>query len=321
MNKSFKSIRVGITIGDPSGIGPSIAAKAVSAFRGSVKFFIIGDRWVFEKSGGSGVLRLPGVKFLDLENIKRRDFRFGKIRPEYGKASVEYLDEATRLLKAGEIDCIVTCPVSKEAINLAGYNLQGQTEYFQKKASVKDTVMMLLNRYLRFSLATRHIPIKDVSRALTPEKLYRTVLITRQSLKKLFKIKNPRIVVAGLNPHASDNGVIGCEENRSIRPVVKRLQRRFRSIEGPISSDIAVKKAKDGAYDCVIAAYHDQALIALKLTDVSTGVNLTLGLPFVRTSPLHGTAFDIAGTDRAQPDSLVHAIMTACLCTSSQKKD
>ncbi|MFA5176679.1 MAG: 4-hydroxythreonine-4-phosphate dehydrogenase PdxA [Candidatus Omnitrophota bacterium] len=307
-------IRVGLTIGDPAGIGPAVTLKALDKLKNTAASFVL---------IGSGIVKkIPGVKIIDLDNLKRRDFSPGQIKAEYGRASVEYLDKALELLKNKEIDCLVTAPISKEAINKAGFKYGGHTEYFLKKTRAKEVVMLLLNDRLKFSLVTRHIPVGKVPRALTKEKLYNNILITYRSLQKLFGIKKPRLVVCGLNPHASDNGVIGAEENRIIKPVLKKLRSSLRvDIDGPLSADAAIARAAAGDYDCVIAIYHDQALIPLKLTGKDSGVNMTLGLPFVRTSPLHGTAFDIAKTPAlANPASMIAAIKLAIKCASCQKK-
>ncbi|MDD2680396.1 MAG: 4-hydroxythreonine-4-phosphate dehydrogenase PdxA [Candidatus Omnitrophica bacterium] len=308
-------IRVGLTIGDPSGIGPAIALKALYKLKKApADFTVIGDSYVLKK--------IPGVKIIDLHNLRRRNFSLGKIKAEYGRAAIEYLDKALGLLRDREIDCLVTAPISKEAINKAGFKYSGHTEYFLKKTRVKEVVMLLLNGSLRFSLATRHIPIEKVPGALTRQKLYYHILTTYKSLKNLFGIRQPRLVVCGLNPHASDNGLIGNEENRIIKPVLKKLRTKLNlDIEGPLSADVAVTLARAGHYDCVIAMYHDQALIPLKLTGRDSGVNMTLGLPFIRTSPLHGTAFDIAKTPAlANPASLIAAIKLAIKCASQLKK-
>jgi 4-hydroxythreonine-4-phosphate dehydrogenase len=181
--------------------------------------------------------------------------------------------------------------------------------------------MMLLNRHLKISLVTRHIPLLSVPAELDKDKLYKNIFITHNYLKRFFLLKEPRIVVCGLNPHASDNGLIGKEENRIIKPVLKGLKARIKHLDGPLSADVAIQKAYTKKYDCVIAIYHDQALIALKILDNKTGVNLTLGLPFVRTSPLHGTAFDIAAKPGlADPSSLMEAIRVAIQCTRNQKR-
>lgn len=308
-----RRIRVGITIGDPSGIGPAITAKAMDKIKGLADFVVIGDARLFKK--------IQGYKFINLDNLGRKHFEFGKIRAEYGRASIEYLDKAIELIKNKEVDCLVTCPISKEAINLAGFHYSGHTEYLARQTEIKDVVMMLLNNRLRFSLVTRHISLKKVASELKKDILYKTIFLTHQSLKKFFAIRNPRIVVCALNPHASDNGTIGREENRVIKPLLNRLKRRSLHIDGPLSADIAIAKAYRKEYDCVIAMYHDQALIPLKLCGLHSGVNITLGLPFVRTSPLHGTAFDIASNyASANPDSLIEAIELAVKCTANLKR-
>ncbi|MDD5027447.1 MAG: 4-hydroxythreonine-4-phosphate dehydrogenase PdxA [Candidatus Omnitrophica bacterium] len=308
-------VRVGLTIGDPSGIGPVITLKALRELKkAQADFVVIGDAGVLKK--------IPGASIVDMNNLNLRDFSVGQIKAEYGRASVEYLDKALELLKDKKIDCLVTAPISKEAINKAGLRYGGHTEYFWKKTRAKEVVMLLLNNKLKFSLVTRHIPIGKVPGELTKEKLYTSILITYKSLKYLFGIKKPRLVVCGLNPHASDNGVIGTEENRVIKPVLKKLKDKIKlDIDGPLAADVAVYRAETGNYDCVIAMYHDQALIPLKLTGRDSGVNMTLGLPFIRTSPLHGTAFDIAQTPAlADPASMIAAIKLAIKCASNLKK-
>ncbi len=320
MPKLDHKIKVGITMGDPSGIGPTIIAKALSKIKGLAEIVVIGDEWVFNRTSYI-VHRTSRTKFIDLNNVCRKNFKFGRIKAEYGRAAIEYLDKAMELIKKREIESLVTCPISKEAINLAGFGFYGHTEYLQERTKTKDIAMMLLNKELKFSLVTRHIPLKSVSGALTKDGLYKNIYITYRALKDLFHIENPRIVICGLNPHASDNGILGREENQLIKPVLNKLRSKVRYIDGPISADAAVLKAKQKKYDCVIAMYHDQALIPLKLLGSETGVNLTLGLPFIRTSPLHGTAFDIAETFSADPSSLIEAIKLAIKCTLNLKRD
>ncbi len=314
-NRGMRRDRVGITMGDPSGVGPAIIAKALPELKGLAEFVVIGDEWVFGQSSD--------IDFLDLANVKRKNFSFGKIKAEYGRASMEYLDKAMELIKAGRIDCLVTAPISKEAINLAGFKYGGHTEYFAKKCNAANTVMMLLNRKLSFCLITRHIALKDVPRALDKQKIYENILTAYNGLRELFGIRRPRICVCGLNPHASDNGIIGREETECISPAVIKVRKKLRAvIDGPLPADSAIYKASLGQYDCVIAMYHDQALIPLKLSGMDSGVNLTLGLPFVRTSPLHGTAFDIAGNPRLiNPGAFIEAVKVALKCASKLKKD
>ncbi|MDD5465060.1 MAG: 4-hydroxythreonine-4-phosphate dehydrogenase PdxA [Candidatus Omnitrophica bacterium] len=324
-NPTLKSstIRVGITIGDPSGIGPAVTLKALEILKGKAGFTVIGNRLVLAKAAKILKIRSLPAELIDLNNVNPGNFTFGSLSAQNGRASLEYLDAALDLFKKNKIDCLVTCPVSKEAINLAGAEFSGHTEYLGKKTGCKDLVMLLLNAKLKFSLVTRHVALKDVCGLLDRKVLRTNILKTIRGLESLFLIKKPRLVVCGVNPHASDNGVIGKEEGRVITPVVKSLKKKIRgvSITGPLSADVAISQAAGGNFDCVIAAYHDQALIPLKLTDFDSGVNLTLGLPFVRTSPLHGTAFDIAKKPAmADPGSLVAAIKLAIKCASNQKK-
>jgi 4-hydroxythreonine-4-phosphate dehydrogenase len=319
MARTKYNIRVGITMGDPSGIGPEIIDKAVKALKGIAEFVIIGNKYVFSRLPVCG-FQSSGVRFIDLRNVNHKSFSFGKIRAEYGRSAMEYLDKAMELLKKKQIDCLVTAPISKEAINLAGLRYSGHTEYFAEKTKTLNPVMMLLNKDLKFSLVTRHIPLKALAAKLKPDTIADTIAITHKSLKKLFAIARPRIIVCGINPHASDNGTIGDEENRIIKPVIEKLKKTMKYLDGPIAADTAIVKARHQEYDCIIAMYHDQALIPLKLLGDDTGVNLTLGLPFVRTSPLHGTAFDLAGKNKANPASLTAAIRLACQCALKLRK-
>ncbi len=314
-------IRAGITMGDPSGIGPAITVKALNRLTNAADFSVIGDAAVLNKIPGFNRILKNGVKVFDLKNVDAKGFEFGRIRGEYGRASVEYLNRALQLLNDQEIDCLITCPISKESVNLAGFNYSGHTEYFIKKTKPGPVVMMLLNKYLKFGLVTRHLSLRDVPGSLTPEGIYQVAFTTYKWLNDTVGIEYPRIVLCGLNPHASDNGLIGDEEVKVISPAAKKLQSKIKGFYGPLPADIAIHKALMGEYDAVIAMYHDQALIPLKITGMDSGVNLTLGLGFIRTSPLHGTAFDIAAEQSyADPSSLISAIKMALKCASIRKK-
>lgn len=311
-------LKVAITIGDPSGIGPEVILKALPQVADAAAITVIGDGGVFSALG-----RLPdkikGVRFLDLKNVPAARFSFGKTKAEYGKASIAYLDKALQLLSSGESECLITAPICKEAIKAAGFKFSGHTEYLADRTNSSGAVMMLLNRYLKFSLLTRHIPLKDIPARLRREELVKVIISTYRALKEFFCLEEPRISVCGLNPHASDNGVIGREENVIIKPALRKLKSRIKFLKGPLPADAAVAGAYAGDCDAVIAMYHDQALIPLKLSDPLSGVNMTLGLPFVRTSPLHGTAFDIAGRNLARPDSMISAVRLAVECSSSSR--
>ena len=309
-------------MGDPSGIGPVIAVKALRKISGLAEFTVIGDSWLLKKAGLKNPA-IPGLKVIDLENVDRKSFVPGKINAAYGRASLEYIDAALKLLKVKAVDCLVTCPISKEAVRKAGFRFPGHTEYLAYASRTKDFAMMVLNRKLRISLVTTHLALREVSSRINQEHIYRNIALTAASLKKYFRIPTPRIVVCGLNPHASDGGIIGKEERQIIEPAVRRARKSLGcNIAGPLPSDVAMYKACQGGYDAVVAMYHDQALISLKLTDFDSGVNMTLGLPFVRTSPLHGTAFDIAKRPAlADPNSLIAAIKLAVQCASGPRRD
>ncbi len=304
-------IIIGITMGDPSGVGAEVIAKAIGNLRPlkAVKFLLIGDKFVFNKF----IKKLPeNYRILDLNNVRRANFAFGKISPNLGKASLEYLEIACDLLKNRAIDALVTAPVSKEAISLSGKKFLGHTEYLAKEFKVKNFVMMFAADNLKVSLVTRHIPLNRVARSINARNIYRTILITRKYLKAHFKIKNPKIAVCGINPHAGDGGILGEEEELIIKPAIKRARKKFKNISGPYPSDTIFHSALNGKFDAVIAMYHDQAMIPVKLLNFKNAVNLTLGLPFIRTSPSHGTAFDIAGKNLADESSMVEAIKLAC---------
>lgn len=314
-------IKCGITLGDPSGIGPEIIAKALSR-REVLKladFTAIGDSWVLKKLQPAGC-KLRGFKVINIENVSRKRFEFGKLSPEYGRASAQYLNKGIELLKTREIDCLVTAPVNKKAINLSGLKFSGQTEYISKAFAVKDAVMMLMNKKLKVSLVTRHIPLKDVVKHLSAQDVFRTIRNTALGLRSFFAVKNPRIAVCAVNPHGSDSGVMGDEEARLIAPAIAKAIGQGISCEGPYPADTLFLKAAKNIYDCVICMYHDQGLIPLKLTGFQDAVNITLGLPFARTSPGHGTAFDISGKGIADPNSLIEAIKTAVLCAKNLRE-
>lgn len=314
-----KEIRVGITIGDPSGIGPTIILKALEGIKVRADFTVIGDSCAIKNAPGPrNAIRRAG--FIDLKNVNPRTFRLGRITAEYGRASVGYLDKAMELLRRGDIDAVVTCPISKEAIGLAGYRYFGHTEYLKEKSGSSYVVMMLLNRCLRFSLLTRHAPIKKLASLINAEDLNRHIEMTYAALVELFSISTPRIVVCGLNPHASDNGVIGSEENGIIKPALIGIREKYEGICGPLPADSAIASLLKRKFDCAVAMYHDQALIPLRLSGINTGVNITLGLPFIRTSPLHGTAFDIAPEGSADSSSLEAAIKLAIKCALNKRK-
>lgn len=301
-------------MGDPSGIGPEITVKALSDPRVSrrARFLVIGDLSVISKVK-KYLKSKCDFPLLDLANVPSRNFSFGRSDPSFGKASMEYIDKAISMLKRSEADALVTAPVNKASIRRAGFlDFEGHTEYLAGKTGTKDFAMMFVGKALKITLVTRHMALKDVSAALSVESVYRTISLTRKHLIKLFGIKNPDIGVAGLNPHAGDGGLFGDEEAKIITPAIKKASAALKNIYGPIPPDALFYEALNGEFDAVVALYHDQALIPFKMLYFKDGVNLTLNLPFIRTSPDHGTAFDIAGTGVADETSMKEALLLAC---------
>jgi len=307
---------IGISMGDPSGIGPEVILKAVKSSQISRlgKIVIIGDSFVFSKVSGSRS-GLKRCELIDLGNVSRKGFSFGKVSPGYGRASIEYLDCALGLLDNGNINCLVTAPISKEAINLAGYKYSGHTEYLKEKTGARKIAMMFAAEKLKVTLVTRHLSLKKAIASLSPDKILDAISLTCDCLKRQFRIKNPRIALCALNPHAGESGLLGDEEIKIIRPAIKTARKKYGNIFGPYPCDTLFYEAMQNKYDAVIAMYHDQGMIPMKTLFFKKSVNLTLGLPFVRTSPCHGTAFDIAGKNVADSTSMIEAIkLAAKLC-------
>lgn len=319
---------IGISLGDITGIGPEVALKAVAAESQSddAKYLFIGDENILERLNQKLSLNLP-LKKISRCNDDGRFFTTNPFLEKFSEnlpagspmaanASIAYLrDGANRCLR-GEMDALVTAPVNKEAIIRAGHNnFVGQTEFLSELAGAKRTAMMLLghdekNRWLRVALATIHISIKSVPEKLTAEKITLAVELAAQACRDL-QLSRAKIAVAGLNPHASEGGKFGDEEIKIITPAISALQKKGFDVTGPLSGDTVFHYALRGDFDAVVAMFHDQGLAPLKAVAFDTGVNWTLGLPFIRTSPDHGTAYDIAGKGIANPSSMISAIRLA----------
>ena len=250
---------------------------------------------------------------MDLANVRTTNFAFGIQNPFFGKAAMEYIDKALELLNCHEADALVTAPVNKSCIRSAGFKeFEGHTEYLAQKTGSKDFAMMFVGKRLKITLCSRHIALRLVARAITEDVIYRTIMLTHECLKKSFGIKDPKIAVAGLNPHAGDSGLFGDEEEKVIIPAIRKASTGIKNIYGPFPADVVFYETLKGKFDAVVAMYHDQALAPFKTLYFNDGVNMTMGLPFVRTSPDHGTAFDIAGKGIADPTSMKEAILLAC---------
>ena len=319
---------IGITMGDPVGIGPEIIVKALGepAVWEVCSPLILGDPGVMEKvlTLLSSPLRVKSVmefhqetqteravNLLPLSQLKEGQFSYGKPNRETGSAMVTYIKEAVRLSLQGRLAGMVTCPINKAAMALAGYTYPGHTELLAEETSTKEYAMMLAGERLKVVLVTIHISLQEVPGALSPHKIDVCIRLTHDSLKKFFGIKKPKIAVAALNPHAGEEGLFGKEEARMIAPAVQKASVAGINVFGPFPPDTLFYYAAKGDFDAVVCMYHDQGLIPLKLLHFEDAVNVTLGLPIIRTSVDHGTAYDIAGTGKANPKSLINAIRMA----------
>ena len=266
----------------------------------------------------TAVLRARRVSVVDLANVERRRWKPGLFSAPAGRASYAYLEEALRRWRQGRVQAMVTAPVTKAAIRRAGIPFIGHTEFLARATRSPRIAMMLIGGPLRVALVTRHLPIASVPRHVTPEAVRLAIHLTHRALRGWFGLRRPRIAVASLNPHAGEAGSMGQEEQRVLRPVIARLRHACPTLVGPLPPDAAFYDAYRGRYDAVICMYHDQALIPLKMVSRDAGVNITLGLPFVRTSPDHGTALDIAGRGIADPGAMIAAMtLAARLCRLS----
>src|ERR1035437_4739225 len=318
---------IGITLGDITGIGPEVALKALAAEARAddMRYLLIGDAGCARRLNEQLGLKLPlqtysgrdemGSFFISnpLTGPLPEDLVDGS--PAAARAAVAWLKEGAQRCLQHELDALVTAPVSKEAIVRAGQAFIGQTEFLSQLSGTDRTAMMLLGqddrgRWLRVALATTHLPLKLVSDHLTQAKIEMVIELAAQACRDL-GLPRARVAVCGLNPHAGEGGEMGTEEQTTIAPAVDAARRRQIDVIGPLRADALFYHAFKGDYDAVVAMYHDQGLVPLKMIGFDTGVNWTLGLPFIRTSPDHGTAYDIAGQGKANPSSMQAAIRLA----------
>jgi len=328
-------------MGDAAGIGPEIVVKALSKkeiYKISSPL-VIGDKEVLKSIvsafGGDsqkskikinsiskvkeGRFRLGIIDLIDLKNIRMERLRIGKVSKMTAQAAVDYIKKAVSLAREGEIDAIVTAPINKRGLHKAGFKFYGHTELLARLTSTENYAMMLVGGPLRVALVTTHLPLSKVSSSLSKEKIYQTIKLTWNNMK-YFGMRKPRIGVAGLNPHAGEEGLFGREEKKFIIPAVEKAKEKKIRVEGPIPPDTIFYRALKGEFDCVICMYHDQGLIPLKMFAFDGGVNVTLGLPIIRTSVDHGTAYEIAGKGMANPQSLIEAIKLAAKLVKAKRK-
>ncbi len=318
---------IGISLGDVTGVGPEVSLKAVAAEAAAddYKYLLIGDENSARRLGAALNLNLPlqtysnsdqSGKFFILNPLPAAlPEKLPAGSPLAADCAVASLRAGGQRCLRGEIDALVTAPVNKESIIRAGHRFVGQTEFLSESAGTHRTAMMLLGtdergRWLRVALATVHIPLKSVPEKLTAEKITLAIELAAQSCRDL-ALPRAKIAVAGLNPHAGEGGEFGDEEITMIGPVVQAMQKRGFDVTGPLSGDTVFHYALKGEFDVVVAMYHDQGLAPLKAVAFDSGINWTLGLPFIRTSPDHGTAYDIAGKGIANPGSMIAAIRLA----------
>jgi 4-hydroxythreonine-4-phosphate dehydrogenase len=325
---------VGITMGDPAGIGPEIIVTAFERLAETCHPVVIGDRDVIEAAidicdqslttvtidnprGESPAADV--IPVIDIDNIQ--EIRRGLVREEYGHASLEYIEHAIELATGGQIDAMTTAPINKQATKLAGSSHAAHTGMLAAHTNTEEYAMMLIEENLRVSHVSTHVPLREACELITTEHVTETIELTHAALQRL-GIEEPSIAVAGLNPHASDGGLLGTEEQQEINPAVAVAQQNGVAVSGPESPDTVYVRAARGEFDCVVSMYHDQGHIPIKMLGFAggaavSGVNVTIGLPIVRTSVDHGTAFDIAGEGVASEQSLIDAVEVAVQMTDT----
>jgi 4-hydroxythreonine-4-phosphate dehydrogenase len=308
-----------LTCGDPSGVGPEIAVKARSLLGADLPFFWIGDPRhlppgtpMTEIATPDAALSVPPERLAVLPHPFAALAPPGHPDPANAQGVIDVIARAVSLVQTGQAHALCTAPIHKKALkDGADFAFPGHTEFLAHLAGVDHVVMMLACPGLRVVPATIHIALKDVPAALTADDLAQVIRITHAGLIRDFGVGNPRIAVAGLNPHAGEGGAMGHEEITLIRPVLDSLRAEGLQLAGPMSADTMFHAGARAHYDAAVCMYHDQALIPIKTIDFAGGVNVTLGLPFIRTSPDHGTAYDIAGRGIADPTSLIAALRMA----------
>jgi 4-hydroxythreonine-4-phosphate dehydrogenase len=294
---------IGITLGDPGGIGIEVVLKALSAYENH--FILFGNRKALKYYSRELDLKIPEtVKIVDIKG----DFNIGEIRETNGVIAYKSIIEAIKAAKEELCRGIVTAPINKKALHLAGFKYPGHTEIFAENFSCRDFAMMMVSSEMKIVFLTTHVPLSSLPSLLSEELIIEKVRIAEKHLKFYWDLQQPSFGILGLNPHAGDNGLFGREEEEIIKPAIRKLQEEGFDIEGPFPADTYWNFQSK---DCTIALYHDQGMIPFKMKSYGEGVNVTIGLPVPRTSPDHGTAFDIVGKGIANPNSMKEAIKIA----------
>jgi 4-hydroxythreonine-4-phosphate dehydrogenase len=327
--------RIGITLGDINGIGPEVVLKALADHRifalftpvvfGSTKVIshfkkqlnIEDFNYTQVRNKGQYVPKSVNVITCWDDNL---EINPGKASKETGKASYVALKQACDDLKEGLLDALVTAPIDKHTIHSEEFPFAGHTEFLTKFFGSTDSLMFMVSNTLRVGLVTEHIPVKDIAQSITKEKIESKLRIMEQSLRQDFGIQKPKIAVLGLNPHAGDGGLIGKEDEELIKPILVDLKNKGKLVFGPFPADGFFASGNYKKYDAVLSMYHDQGLVAFKALAFESGVNFTAGLPIVRTSPDHGTAYSMAGKNLASESSMREALYTACEIVTARKE-
>ena len=335
MNKEYKPL-LALTMGDAAGSGPEIITKALAIPEISriCRPVVIGDAATMQAAlkitGAPGNIRsikkLPEATFqegtievIDLHNIQLERLVRGRVDAMAGKAAYQYIKLATNIALSGECDAIVTSAINKEALNNAGYHYNGHTELLAELCEVPFVAMMLVSGNLRVSHVTTHISLRRAIKLIRPERILTVLKLTREALP-LMGVNKPHIAVAGLNPHAGEGGLFGDEEAQYITPAVESARKQGINVTGPLPPDSVFFRAAEGQFDAALAMYHDQGHIAVKMLGITEGVNITLGLPIIRTSVDHGTVFGKAGKGTADATSLVQSIKLAAVMSLKRKR-
>jgi 4-hydroxythreonine-4-phosphate dehydrogenase len=329
---------LGVTMGDPAGVGPEIAAMALAhaEVRRAARPLVIGDARVVARAAGLAHVALPVrpvgrvadaifaddlIEVLDLANADPAAFALGRVSAVCGRAAYECIERGVRLAQGGDLAGIVTAPVNKEALAAAGLRHSGHTEILAELTGTKAYAMLLMGRELRVIHVTTHVALRRVPELVTPERVLRTIRLGHQAMRDL-GLRAPRLAVCGLNPHAGEGGLFGDEEQVAIAPAIADARAEGIDATGPYPADTLMSRAAGGEFDCVVAMYHDQGHTPVKTLGFRydeakrawtglSGVNVTVGLPILRVSVDHGTAFDRAGTGTANPESMIEAILVA----------
>lgn len=304
--------RIAITIGDPAGVGAEIALKAFadSSLLELAEWIIVGDAVALESAVPSYRASAdPRIRFVDPHVLTSDPIRFGRLSAEYGAAAVEYVRLATLMCLNGEADAMVTAPLNKEAVSLSGRHFSGHTEYIAELCGATESRMLLASEKLSTVHVSTHIPLEQACKLQQP-RIVRTIELGSEALEWILG-RPPRIGVCGLNPHAGEHNLFGTQDSEIIAPAVEEARRRGYNCTGPISPDAIFIRGVRGEFDLIVAMYHDQGHIPMKLIDFEGTVNISLGIPIIRTSVDHGTAFDIAGQNRANPLNMQQAMRMA----------